>query len=396
MKPSLSYLFITFLRIGATSWGGFMALIAMIQKRVVDKDKIIDNEVIMDGISLASILPGPMAVNVVSFVGYKLRGVKGSIVCVTAILIPSFVLMIVLSHFYLEYGDLPFMNHFFAGVLPAVAGIIVSVAFSMGKKNVQDIPQVMVLVITVFFMYLYRTYWATLGALFASGMFGYLYYFHGQIVKNVASTETYFFRKSLRYLLPIGLILITVTVLLRYSDIVLTDFWDLQKTIFTTFAGISVTQFGGGYVVIPAMQKIIVEGLHWLSDQQFVDAIAMGQITPGPIFISATFIGYKIAGMVGALNATISIFAPTAILTIICARFFNRIRKSVVINLVFKGLRPAIIGMIISAAITIMMNHGITYFSGSIFVLTLLIVVKFKIDPAYIIPVAGIVGLLVL
>tara|TARA_R110002124_G_scaffold162510_1_gene329566 strand:- start:1101 stop:1670 length:570 start_codon:yes stop_codon:yes gene_type:complete len=188
----------------------------------------------------------------------------------------------------------------------------------------------------------------------------------------------------------------TVAVLLRYSDIVLTDFWDLQKTIFTTFAGISVTQIGGGYVVIPAMQKIIVEGLHWLSDQQFVDAIAMGQITPGPIFISATFIGYKIAGMVGALNATISIFAPTAILTIICARFLNRIRKSVVINLVFKGLRPAIIGMIISAAITIMMNHGITYFSGSIFVLTLFIVVKFKIDPAYIIPVAGIVGLLVL
>lgn len=170
----------------------------------------------------------------------------------------------------------------------------------------------------------------------------------------------------------------------------------LHRTILLTFSGMSLTQFGGGYVIIPAMQKIIVDGHRWLSDRAFADAIAMGQVTPGPIFISATFIGYKLAGFWGALNATIAIFTPTAILTIIAARFFNKISQSELVVAVFKGLRPAIIGMIVSAGVSILWGNGFTLFSVAVFSATLGATIYFKTDPAIVVPVAGILGLLIL
>jgi chromate transporter len=170
----------------------------------------------------------------------------------------------------------------------------------------------------------------------------------------------------------------------------------LHRTILLTFSGMSISQFGGGYVIIPTMQKIVVEGQKWLTDNEFADAIAMGQVTPGPIFISATFIGYKLAGFWGALNATLSIFFPTAFLTVICARFFDKISKSARVMAIFKALRPAMIGMIISSGAGILWNNGISPFALGVFALALGITTFFKTDPVYVVPAAGILGLLIL
>ena len=147
-------------------------------------------------------------------------------------------------------------------------------------------------------------------------------------------------------------------------------------------------------MVIPSMQKIIVDTLHWLTNKEVVDAIALGQVTPGPIFISATFIGFRLAGFLGALNATLSIFLPTAFLMIICTRFFASINGSPILKAAFKGLRPAIIGMILSASATILLSTGISYKTIVLFIVILAIVIKYNPDPVYIIPVAGIIGLI--
>lgn len=393
------YLLLTFLRIGATSWGGFMGLISMIQKRVVEKDGKIENETIMEGISLASVLPGPMAVNVVSFVGYKLGGLRGAVVSIVAVLFPSFILMLVLSHLYLKYGDVPAMNHFFAGVLPAVAAVIISVAVNMGEKNIKDWPQAIIAIGAAAIVAFSKSYLTTLAVLIASGLIGYFYYNQQKSAKTISVKKK---EKEKIQVIETGkgityaIILITVVgaIVFLYSG--QNALLNLHRQIVLTFSTMSLTQFGGGYVIIPTMQKIIVNGMQWLNDKEFADAIAMGQITPGPIFVSATFIGYKLAGFWGALNATISIFLPTAILTIVCTRFFNQISKSASLVAIFKGLRPAIIGMIVSAAYTIMANNGFTVFSFSIFVIAQLLVMRFKIDPVYLIPAAGVAGLLIL
>jgi chromate transporter len=392
MKPTLTYLFLTFLRIGATSWGGFMALISMIQKKVVEKDGNLEAHVIMEGISLASVLPGPMAVNVVSFVGYRLGGWAGAFVSVVAVLLPSFLLMLILSHLYFLYGNIPAMSHFFSGILPAVAAIIISVAVNLGQKSIKDLPQIIIAVTSAVLIFFSKSYLTTLTILVGSGAFGYLFYYipSAPTVAEQKAPQVKASQKQYWILIPV-IALVLLLVFINQNPAL-----HLHKTILLTFSGMSLSQFGGGYVIIPTMQKIVVDGMKWLSDKEFVDAVAMGQITPGPIFVSATFIGYKLAGFWGALNATISIFFPTAILTVFCTKFFNKISSSAVVTAIFKGLRPAIIGMIASAALTILWNNGLSIFTITIFALALLTIMRFKIDPVYVIPVAGIIGILIL
>lgn len=390
MNPTLSYLFLTFLKIGATSWGGFMALISMIQKKIVEKDGRLENATIVEGISLASVLPGPMAVNVVSFVGYQLGGWKGALVSVVAVILPSFLLMIVLSHLYFEYGHLPALNHFFAGMLPAVAAIIVSVGYNLGQKSITDLKQLLIALIAGIASFVSKSYLTTSMILVLSAGIGYfIYYQKGATSKKTISTSK---KNRIPYTLFGVIGLLTILGIFPVNDAT----FKLQQTIYSTFSVLSITQFGGGYVIIPALEKVIVNGLGWLSHQAFTDAIAMGQVTPGPIFISATFIGYKLAGFWGALNATISIFAPAAILTVLCARFFNQINQSAWVVAIFKALRPAVIGMICAAGISILWSQDLSWFPILIFAITLFVTTYFKTDSVIVVPVAGIVGLLLL
>ena len=134
-------LFWTFLKIGSTAFGGFMALISVVQNYLVDRKKLIADSEILDGISLATILPGPVAFNVVAYSGYKINGIFGAIVCTTAVTIPSFILIVVLSHLYFTWGEIPAVNNVFMGFIPAVAAIIVAAAYNMGSKTLKGIPQ---------------------------------------------------------------------------------------------------------------------------------------------------------------------------------------------------------------------------------------------------------------
>ena len=169
-----------------------------------------------------------------------------------------------------------------------------------------------------------------------------------------------------------------------------------MRSIALTFSGLSITLFGGGYVVIPAMQEIFVDNLKWLTSKEFADGIALGQVTPGPIYISAAFIGYKVHGFLGALIATVSVFLPAGLIMIISSKFLNFFKNSSLVKAVFKGLRPAVIGMIFSAAVTIGKGIDLSWITVVIFLLVLVLSVKFKVNVVYLIPASGIIGLLLL
>lgn len=168
----------------------------------------------------------------------------------------------------------------------------------------------------------------------------------------------------------------------------------IQKKLMLTFSTISVSLFGGGYVIIPTMQEIIVDGMHWLSNTEFADAIAMGQLTPGPIFISATFIGYKVGGFLGAVTATLAVFVPPAFIMIFFSEFLNRVKDSVVTKAAFKGLRPAVIGMIFSSSYILTKDISVSWFSVCVFLAVLVASLKYKIDVVYLIPLSGVAGML--
>ncbi len=176
MDKNLRYLFLKFLKIGATSWGGYMALIAMIQKQICEKDKAIEEEKIIHAVSLASVLPGPVAVNVVAYIGYQVKGIKGALVSITAVLIPCFILMLALSYIYFKYGNVPAFNNFFAGVTPCIAALLISVAFTMGKKNIKDAVQIVIAALALACIFFIQSAYTTILVIIFSGITSYIVY----------------------------------------------------------------------------------------------------------------------------------------------------------------------------------------------------------------------------
>ncbi len=415
-KISLKYLFFTFLKIGAISWGGFMALIAVMKKQLVDKDKVLKEEVVLDGISLASVMPGAVAINVATYLGYHLRGIKGGLICLTATILPAFFAIIGLGTIYSIYGEMPLFNKFFLGVLPAISAVILSVAIGMAQKQVKDYKQIIICLLAGVGLLTIHSFIVTLVVIITSALAGYFLYstpvsamrpaakskgnsLSGSnksseielILANKKSSNKYSF---FNYLIGSILLILIIALIINYFDIYNSSWYKINRTIFLTFTGMSLTLFGGGYVIVPAMQSVIVDGFHWLTTKEFADAIAMGQITPGPVIITATFIGYKVAGYLGAFFATLAIFYPPGFLMIILSGFLKKIKDSDVINAIFRGMRPAIIGMIFSAAITVGKGAEMGWSSALIFTVVLVLLIKYKVNVVWMIPLSGIAGML--
>jgi chromate transporter len=164
--------------------------------------------------------------------------------------------------------------------------------------------------------------------------------------------------------------------------------------LFVTFSGMSLILFGGGFVFIPLIQEIVVEGLQWVSQTEFASAIALGQITPGPILISAAFIGYKVHGLLGAFVATFGIFFPPALLMVTASRALEKINHSPIIQRSLRGIRAAVLGLIASAALVVGQTAQAHWASAAILAVTLIALIRFRVEVALVIPAAGLAGLI--
>ena len=394
------YLFFQMLKIGAVSWGGFMALISVVQKQFAEKDKVIDNETVLDGIALASVLPGPVAFNVVTFIGYKLRGLKGAFLAMAGILLPSFILMIILSYLYFTYGNIPVITNFFKGIYPAIAAIILAVAIGMAGKNIRDLYQAAIALAALGLLIFMKNFFVTLIVMISGGILGYLLYRNREEETEAAKDTAAEGSPGEKVYLIIGSLVLLIALLVWALPLLCPASVRvgcmLQQKITLIFSGLSLSLFGGGYVVIPMLENVFVHHLEWLTLKEFADGIALGQVTPGPIFISATFIGYKAGGLAGALNATVSIFLPPALLMILLSHFLDTLKHSRAVHAVFKGLRPAVIGMIFSAVVTIARGAELSWVSPVIFGIVLLLVLYYRFNVVYIIPLAGIAGMILI
>ena len=384
-RVSLWTLFTLFLRIGSTAFGGFMALIAVVENNVVERRKWLTHEEMLDGVSLATVLPGPIAVNTIAYVGHRLRGTPGALVCSIGVILPAFMLMLALSVAYLTWGQMPVVSKLFMGFIPAVTAIILVAAWNMGRKTIKGVYEAVIAAIAAALMVWHGSFAVSLAIIVISGVAGWLIF---RETPPAASNKPDSALKSQGKLLNVAVAPLALTV----------PFWSVNTAmllkLFMTFAGMSVFLFGGGYVFIPLIQHTVVESNGWLTQQEFVDAIAMSQIMPGPIVLSTVFIGYKVAGFLGALVATMGIFLPPGILMIAGTHALNRIKQSALIKAALRGIRPAIIGMIISAVITVGMTAQHHWVSLLIFAAALLAQLKFKLDVVWVIPTAGLVGLL--
>ena len=374
-----------------------MALISVIENVIVKKLQLISHKEMLDGISLANLLPGPMAVNVVAFTGYKVRGPLGAVVATIAVILPSFLLILGLSYVYFSYNEVISFNSVFKGFMPAVAAIIFSVAWRLGVKTIKGKAEAIIsfasLLILLFIPLTYKIY-TPIALIFASGIIGLLIF---NTHKQTNNTYSFSYKHTLSLFVFI-IFLLTIW----FAPLPIDKNSVLYLTI--TFASMSLMLFGGGYVFIPVIGSIVVLDNQWLSSQEFNDSIALGQVTPGPILISATFIGYKVAGFWGALCSTVAIFGVPAILMIVVSRWFDFIRESSSTQAVMHGIHSAVIGMICVAAIIILKSsfHSFPIVDLStnwpviaIFVSSLIGLIKFNLDVIWIIPPAGLIGYLI-
>jgi len=372
-----------------------MAMISVVQNVVVERKKLMRHDDMLDGISLASILPGPVAVNLVVYVGYRLRGAAGAIISGFASVLPSFVFIVVLSIAYFRWGQLPTVSKLFMGFLPAVTAIIAAAAWNMSRKSVLGWREGVLAVGAATTLLVVGGFFSTLLIIIVAGVFGWFWFREKKTSApqnsptpsptptDAPATSGF---KSNMFLLG-TLPAVNAVPLLSFDP-------NLIGKIFFTFAAMSMMLFGGAYVFIPLIQEIVVEGHGWVTQQEFIDAVAMGQITPGPILVSAAFVGMKVAGLAGALAATLGIYVPSALVMIGSSKVLDRIKRSAAIKAALRGVRPAVVGMIFAAAVVVGKSAAMVWVSAAIFVVALVALIRFRVEAVWIIPPAGILGVL--
>ena len=394
---SLWFLFTTFLAIGSVAFGGFMALISVIESRIVKRHALLEHKEMLDGISLANLLPGPQAVNVVAFVGYRLRGPLGALVCAVAVLIPTFCMVLVLSYLYFRYGEIAPVQKIFQGFIPAVSAIVISVAWRLGKKTVQGWRELVLVILAFAALLLVPLQYKLVTTLLIVAGFGLAGYFIFR-GKQTAAPQAVAQRPFSRLRFGIIMAVLATLVVLWFLPLPLQHNSLLFLTL--TFASMSLILFGGGYVFIPIIGSVVVLQLGWVSQQEFTDGIAMGQVTPGPILISAAFIGYKLHGFWGALLSTIAIFAPPATLMVTASHALGYIQNSKLMRAAMRGIHCGVIGMIAVAALVLLQagfpawpfGFSAVWPSAFILLASLYALIRHNLDVLWIILAAGALG----
>ncbi|WP_437920348.1 chromate efflux transporter [Sphingobacterium sp. LRF_L2] len=382
---SLLQLFWIFFKIGALSFGGHMSLVAIVESYLVKEKKVLTTDDVLYTVSMASLMPGPLAVNIVTYFGYLLSGWKGALVSFVGILLPAVLLMILLSVFYFNYA---FLFDFTLGVdllLIAVSALILSTGVDLFNKQVKgNLLGILLCSLTIAVNLLFKGLWFNFLLMTVGGLVTLLALpledrKRRENGRNFSLSRTTFF-------CLVGLAGVLVFYLI--GGYYWTD--NTKIKLLSVFSGMGLTLFGGGFVVIPYMQSLLVDSLHWLSAKEFVYAITLGQITPGPILVNVAFVGYKMAGIGGALLATVAIFLPPALLTV-CA--IKSVRHTTRVKAVLNGIKPVVIGLIIASGFQLIASVGQLHWWLLAYGLLLFVLLfRFRVNPIYILSFSLLVG----
>lgn len=327
-KPeySLLQLILYFLKLGTIGFGGPIALIGYMYRDLVEKYKWIREEDYKRGITLAQLAPGPLAAQTAIYLGYVHYRVTGATLAGIAFVLPSFLMVVALGAAYKLYGGLPWMQAVFYGVSPCVIGIIAFSAFNLTRKTIgKDWLLWAVYLITAVFTIITES--EQVLVFIAAGILAWLVKAPPK-TKRSAGIWSFFAPPA-----------------------VFTQNTPVLGKLFLFFMKAGAFVFGSGLTIVPFLYGGVVKEYHWLTDRQFLDAVAVAMITPGPVVITAGFIGYLVAGLPGSLVAAAGTFLPCYLLTIIPAPFFNKYGSRADIAAFVSGVTAAAIGAITGAVV---------------------------------------------
>jgi len=447
---TLGGLFLSFVKIGTIGFGGGLAVIAQIRALVVQQRRWLTDQEFAEGFALAQSLPGTGAGNTATYIGLKLRGWRGACVSMAGFILPSMLMMVGLAILYRHLRFLPDTERLFHGLNAAVVALIFVTAWRIGRNTLNKKWQWVLAVLSCLTVAFFGA--TVIEVVFAAGLVGIFIdsfaekqlqrwlakrtptarrreriaqrmtasrrkrragerqeFYGGYLTRAVAEERVRratgsvddeldlesegddedegveFKIRPRSKLRSVAILGVSMPVFAKLG---------LLLALSTIFLRMGAVTFGGGYVMIPLIESEVVNSRQWLTHQEFADATALGQITPGPVLITATFIGYRVAGTLGALVATVSIFLPAFLMTLAAGASLRRFRTNEIVQSFLRGVAPAVVGLLVAAALSIGRAGIHTWIGFSIAVAALFVLIRYRPNALWVILGAGIVRLL--
>ena len=373
-KASLLEVCLVFLRLGTLSFGGPAAHIAMMENEFVQKRQWLERGKFLELVGASNLIPGPTSTELAIYIGYLKAGWPGLIGAGVFFILPAMLIVLFLAHIYVLYGELPQVSFALYGVKPVIVAIIAQAIWNLGKTAVKDVP---------------------------SGLIG-----------GMALGLSFFVVNPLFLLMLSGVAMIAIK---RAHKIKMNVFFapllalvDVTKNeaaqaaagaklslaaLFVTFFKIGAVLYGSGYVLLAFLWKDFVQNYQVLTSQQLLDAVAIGQVTPGPVFTTATFIGYVIAGIPGAIVATIAIFLPSFVFVPVISVFLSKIKNSAIASDFLAGVIVASLALMASVTWTLAMSSVIDWLTALLAMLSCIAIFKYRVNTTWLIFGGGAIGI---
>jgi chromate transporter len=368
--------YLYFLRLGTIGFGGPIALAGFMQRDLVDERKWITKQDYLDGLALAQLAPGPLAAQLAMYLGYVRAGVMGATVVSFAFVLPSFFMVWAISVAYVRYGGLPWMEALFYGVGAAVIGIIARSAHKLTRLTLSRDATLWV----VFAVMAITTAWTEREIVWLFLLAGVVTAM--PVVWQLRATGVRA-RESANGFGVLALSLPAAGQAIAPS----------LPNVFWMFAKAGAFVFGSGLAIVPFLYGELVQTHAWLNDRQFLDAVAVAMITPGPVVITVAFIGYLVAGTWGMTVAAIAVFLPVYLFVVLPAPYFRRHRDQPVVKAFVEGVSAAATGAIAGAACVLATRALIDIPTAAIALTTFAVLTRWKISELWMIAAAALLGL---
>ncbi len=362
-----------YLRLGTIGFGGPVALVGQMEKELVQERQWLSKEEFREGVAVCQSLPGPLAIQVGIFISYIRGGFWGAWAGGWAFILPNFIFVAALGALYVYFGDLPPVKAIFYGVSPAVIALIFYSCYRLARLGMEDRLQWVIaagcFIVTVAVQ-------AEVALLFIiSGAIGIAYY------------GTVFRRRSRVATLPL------LAALPAKAGVLAAPAGSILGQLLVFFLKAGSLTFGSGLVIVPFLEKGLVQQTGWLNGQQFLVAVAMGMLSPGPVVITATFVGYLVGGFWGSLVSTIGIFLPSFLLVLIVAPILIRHRENSNVQGFVKGAYAAAIGTILGAGMLLGKIAIGDWLTALIGVVSLVALVRWKVSNPLLVAITAVIGL---
>jgi chromate transporter len=364
-----------FLWLGTFGFGGPIATVGYMQRDLVERRGWLDKQEFLNGVALGQTTPGPLAAQVAMWVGFLLRGTLGAFLIVVPFIVPSFIVVLAVAFFYVRYQGLDWVQALFYGIAPGVMAIIAIAAVKLARLT--NKKEVRLWVISAITMVVTAVTQSEIAAIFiAAGLLILIW-----------EAPPHFLRRN-----SVGALLSSPA--LGQAVVAVSASPETHLALFLFFFKAGAFIFGSGLAIVPFLREGVVQQYGWLTPDQFLDAVAMGLITPGPVVITAAFIGYVVGGLLGAVVATIAIFLPIYLGVVIPGRWFIRHKDNLQLQAFVRGATAAAAGAIAGATVVLIRQAVTDIPTALIACVSLALLWRFKVQEPIIVLLSGAAGLL--